>query len=327
MKDQIRVNQPVTTIFALESMQLRESKKASQKYLALGLSDKTGKISGFLWSNPEEAISELREGTLVSISGNSTISNDSLILNIEHIRTVDTSDVDIEDFLEIVPGGVDLWLGKLIALVETIKDPDCTRLIDAFLKDEIFMEFFKSSPGGLHIHHNYVGGLLEHTTNAMELGSLLADRHRGLIDKDILITGAFLHDIGKTREIFWGITKNYTTEGKLLGHIILGVRMLEERISRIPQFPIELTNLFLHMIASHHGNLEYGSPVRPATPEALALHMMEAADAKINHIYRHLNYSDPTRDWSGYDKIFETQIYQKKYARGNRPMSIVAAKN
>jgi 3'-5' exoribonuclease len=251
--------------------------------------------------------------------------NGSLIINIEQIRTVvDRSEVHIEDFWEIVPGGIDLWLRKLIDLIDSVEDVDCRILINAFLNDAKFMECFKTSPGGLHIHHNYVGGLLEHTTNAMGLVSQFSDRHPGLINRDILVTGAFLHDIGKTREILWDITKDYTTEGKLLGQIVLGVMMFKEKVSTIPKFPGDLSILLLHLIASHHGNLEYGSPVKPSTPEALALHMMEAADARINHMYRHLNSSDPDRDWSSYDKILETQIYQKKYAKNIRQTSLIA---
>ena len=323
-QDIISGNQQVTTFFALGSIQLRESKKNGQKYLNLGLSDKTGKIRGYLWNDPEDAASELKEGTLVKVRGISNIFNGSLIINVEQIRTAKRSEVDIEDFLEIVPGGVDLWLSKLTELIESVQDTDCRILMDAFLSDDRFMESFKTSPGGLHIHHNYVGGLLEHTTNAMVLVSQFSDLHPGLIDRDILVTGAFLHDIGKTREILWDITKDYTTEGKMLGHIILGVMMLKEKVSTIPKFPADLSTLLLHLIASHHGHLEYGSPVKPATPEAWALHVMEAADAKINHMYRHLNSSDPDKDWSCYDKILETQIYQKKYARNIQRTSLIA---
>ena len=243
-QDIISGNQQLTTFFALGSIQLRESKKNGQKFLTLGLSDKSGKIQGYLWNNPEETASELKEGTLVKVRGISNMFNGSLIINVEQIRTANRSEVDIEDFLEIVPGGIDLWLGKLTELIESVEDTDCRILMDAFLSDDRFMERFKTSPGGLQIHHNYVGGLIEHTTNAMGLVSQLSDRHPGLIDRDILVTGAFLHDIGKTREILWDITKDYTTEGKMLGHIILGVMMLKEKVSMIPKFQMTFLHCF-----------------------------------------------------------------------------------
>jgi 3'-5' exoribonuclease len=187
------------------------------------------------------------------------------------------------------------------------------------------MELFITAPGGISIHHNYVGGLLEHTTNSMELVSLFADRHSALLDKDLILTGTFLHDIGKTREIYWEVAKEYTTEGKLLGHITLGIMMLEEKLATLRGFPEELANRLRHMIVSHHGNLEFGSPVRPATPEALVLHLLEEADAKINHLYCHLGNCEPEKEWSNYDRILQTEIYQKRYASEVKKAAAVAA--
>lgn len=315
MKDQIRVNQQITTIFTLESIQLKKSKKNGRQYLVLTLSDKTGKISGYLWDDLEEATTVLKDGTLVQVTGISNVTNGSLIINIEQIRTVDRSDVDIEDFMEIVPGGVDLWLEKLKEVAATIGDANCKRLIKTFLDDQAFMEQFTTAPGGVSIHHDYIGGLLEHTVCTMEMVSLVADRHPGLLDKDLLMTGAFIHDIGKTREIRSDIVKEYTNDGKLLGHIILGILLLEEKLKATTGFPADLAIALRHMIAAHHGTLEYGSPVKPSIPEALVLHMVEGADAKINHVYRHLGNSDPEKDWSTYDRVLETAIYRKKYIK------------
>ena len=250
--------------------------------------------------------------------------NGSLTLKVEKIRQAQKEETDLRDFLETVPGGISLWHQRLVKAVGTIQDPHCRGLIDAFLSDTGFLELFITAPGGITIHHNYVGGLMEHTVCAMEMVSAVADRHPALLDRDQLTTAAFLHDIGKIREIYWEIAREYTTEGKLLGHIILGIMILEEKLSSLRDFPADLANRLRHMIASHHGSLAHGSPVKPSTAEALVLHHVEALDARINHLYRHLGCSDPEREWTGYDRILETEIYQKKYV-AKKDFSALAA--
>lgn len=323
MKKDIKPNQEVTTFFALESIQLRKSKNRNN-YLVLGLYDKTGRVNGYLWEDAVEMAARLKEKTIVKVMGRTDSYKGSMTLQIERIRTAEKNETDIRDFLEVVPGGVGVWHERLLKMVSTIQDNDCKTLLKAFLDDSGFLELFITSPGGLSIHHNYVGGLLEHTVGAMEMVSAMAERHPALLHRDQLITGAFLHDIGKTREIYWEIAREYTTEGKLLGHIVLGIMMLEEKLAMIKDFPVDLANRLRHMVASHHGSLDHGSPVKPSTAEALVLHLMEALDARINHLYRHLGYSDPEKDWTDYDRVLETAIYQKMY-RPSRDLSSLAA--
>lgn len=177
------------------------------------------------------------------------------------------------------------------------------------------MELFLTSPGGISIHHNYIGGLLEHTVGIMAQATLYADMHPALLDKDLLLTGAFLHDIGKTREIYWEIARERTTEGKLLGHIAIGLSLLEEKLRNLKSFPADLALLLKHLILSHHGTLEWGSPVRPSPAEAIVLHLLDNLDAKVNHLYCHLGISDPEAEWSPYDKVLNTEIYQKKFQK------------
>lgn len=308
MKKDIKPNEVITTFFALDSMQLKKSKN-QRHFLVLGLHDKTGKINAYLWEGPVEMAAALKEKTIVKVRAVATMFNNSLTLNIEQIREANEWETDIMDFLDVVPGGISYWHDRFVKITATIQNTDCRRLINAFLDDNGFMKRFSSVPGGLSVHHNYVGGLLEHTTSAMELVASFSERHLALIDKDQLITGAFLHDIGKTRELCFEIVKEYTTAGKLLGHITLGILLLEEKLAALKDFPEELAMRLRHMVVAHHGSLQFGSPVRPATPEAVALHLVEAADARVNHI----GNSDPARDWSSYDRILETEIYQKKY--------------
>jgi 3'-5' exoribonuclease len=324
MKKDIKPNQKVMTFFALESMQLRKSRNQNH-FLLLHLYDKTGRINGYLWDDPIEMAEKLQEKSFVKVRGVTSTPKDSLIITVERIRTAKKEEIDITDFLEMTPGGIIVWHERLLNSVETIQDAHCRKLIDAFLSDTAFLELFTTSPGGISVHHNYVGGLLDHTVSTMELVSLFADRHPALIDRDVLLTGAFLHDAGKTREIYWEIARQYTTKGKLLGHITLGIIMLEEKLRELMDFPPELADRLRHMIVAHHGTLEHGSPVRLSTPEALVLHLLEATDARINHLYRHTGKSDPNSEWSSYDRILETEIYQKKYSRNLQETLAVAA--
>ncbi len=314
MKKDIRPNEKITTFFALETMRLRKSKNKNN-FLELTMQDRTGKIKGYLWDNPVVAAATIREKSIVKVRGITNMINDSLIINVEKIRMAEKDEADLGDFLEVVQGGIDLWREKLMASVDLIRDAHCRRLVDTFLGDNEFLKLFTASPGGISIHHGYVGGLLEHTATIMAQAAETADRNPGLLDKDLLLTGAFLHDIGKTRELFWEIAREYTTEGKLLGHIAIGVLMLEEKISRLDGFPGDLALLLKHMLLSHHGELAFGSPIRPAIPEAVALNLLDNADAKINHMYKHLGFSNPDETWSGFDKILNTEIYQKRYMK------------
>lgn len=314
MKKDFKPNERITTFFALESMEIRRSKKMNY-FLLLNLHDRTGSIRGYLWTDPIETSALLSEKTYVKVRGITKLINDSIALEVEKIRTAEKEEIDIRDFLDVVPGGMDLWHNKLLGSVEQIKDLNCRQVVDAFLKDEGFLELFITSPAGKTFHHNYIGGLLEHTAGVMSQAALIADRNPALLDKDLILTGAFLHDIGKTREIYWELARNYTTEGKLLGHISIGVSLLEEKLCKIEGFPPDLALQLKHMMLSHHGELEFGSPVRPATPEALVLNLIDNTDAKISHLYCHLKNSNPNDDWSPHDRFLNRELYQRKFTK------------
>lgn len=326
MKKDIKATEEVTTFFALEAVQLKKSKKVQRYFLDLDLYDKSGRIKGYIWNEPATIAGTLKEKSFVKVRGIAKKMNNALILDVERIRTAEKHEVDMTDFLDIVPGGVEHWRKQLVDMAGTIKDRDCKRLIDALLSDEAFMELFLTLPAGITVHHNYIGGLLEHTVNSMMQAASIADKHSGLLNRDVLLTGAFLHDIGKTKEIYWEIAKEYTTEGKLLGHICIGLIMLEEKLAGLKDFPADLAVRLRHMIAAHHGTKEHGSPTLPATKEALVLHLIDNLDAKVNHLYCHLGNSDPNKEWSYFDRFLNTEIYQKGYAgRTLRAITEVAA--
>jgi hypothetical protein len=190
----------------------------------------------------------------------------------------------------------------------------CQDLVDAFIYDEEFMEVFLRSPAGISVHHDYIGGLLQHTTGVMSLAIFASLLYPETLNRDILVTGALIHDIGKCQELSGGVRWGYSREGRYLGHISIGVTLIEERIARLPHFPPELALSLKHMVLSHHGELEYGSPVKPATPEALVLHHLDGLDAKLNHILRTIEKAGTNPEKRAYSRILGTDVQREGYA-------------
>ncbi len=314
MRSDLKALEPVDTFFVLNSADLRNAKN-QKLYLAVTLNDKSGQISGYVWANPEEVAARLSGSTYVHVKGMAKAYNGALNLQIDSIKPAAEEEVDVSDFLQVVPGGIDLWQQRMYDRIGLVRDSTCKTLIYSFLSDPQFFEAFKLSPAGMTLHHNYAGGLLEHSVNTMSHAIHMAEHYPGILDRDLLITGSLLHDIGKVREMTGGITRSYTTEGKLMGHISIGQIMLEEKLGRMKEMSAETGLLLKHMILAHHGSLEFGSPVKPSTPEALALHHIENTDAKMNHIYGILKDSDPEKAWSSYDRHFGAEMYQRKPAK------------
>lgn len=312
MKKDIKPNQLINTYFILDAMDKRKSKD-NQYYLCLSLSDGSGKIKGYIWNEISHVENILKVNSFVKIRGFSKMINNSLIIHIENINMADKNEIDLSDFLQIVPGGIEYWKRLLLEQLDTVTDFNCKRLISLFIEDKTIMDAFYLAPAGISIHHNYIGGLLQHTVNVMSTCSHIADNYKGLINRDLLILGAFLHDIGKIKEYSLGLLRNFTKEGRLIGHIGIGLLILQEKISKLDYFPENLAMELKHMILSHHGDLQYGSCVRPSFPEAVALNLADTSDARLNHLDCHLSNSDLNQQWSPYDRILNTHILIDRY--------------
>jgi 3'-5' exoribonuclease len=289
MVKDIKPNEIITSIFAIDFFQLKQSKN-SDYYLFLKLCDKTGSIKGFIWHEALNIKDKLNENSYVKVTGITKVLGDSLVIDIFDITPIGKEEVDLRDFFETVKEGIDYWFQELINLVDLVKNDFCKELIFQFLNDQKIMRLFKTRPAGATIHHNYIGGLLQHTVNTMILLDKIADTYNEKLDRDLLLTGAFLHDIGKVEELKYDGTIRYTIKGELLGHITLGILLLEKKIERIRNFPYELALLLKHMVLSHHGKLEYGSPVQPKIPEAKVLSIIEGTDAEINNKVQSTRY-------------------------------------
>jgi len=197
-----------------------------------------------------------------------------------------------------------------LILLERVTDTYLAALVDRFFKDTETLDSFKKMPAAKSVHHAYVGGLLEHTLSIVRLSVLVGDYYKDLVNTQHLIMGALFHDLGKVKEMQAGTGLEYTDSGKLLGHLLLGVEMLNKYISEIDGFPEDLKYLISHLIVSHHGLLEYGSPKKPKTPEAFILHHLDDMDAKLNTFFSIFERDGVEKGWSGYDRLLERQLFK-----------------
>ncbi|MEJ5226817.1 HD domain-containing protein [Thermodesulfovibrio sp.] len=316
----IKPNYFVDSVFLLDSFEVRKDRN-NKKYILLNLRDKSGSIKGFIWNSSLEVFEKLIIKTFLKITGYARCFYNSLMIDVYDWRYAKWDEVDMKDFIEVVKEGINYWYSKFLEITEQIEDEYCRLIMELFLSDEEFMKIFKTRAAGISIHHNYIGGLLEHTVSTMSLSALTADKYPDVLDKSILITGAFLHDIGKTKELSGNVSIEYTTEGELLGHITLGVLMLEEKIGLFGDFPKELALHLKHIILSHHGKLEYGSPVAPKTPEAIVVCTLEGIDAKFNHLYRIVKNSSTQKVKSFYDNFLDSKILTDKLYKNSKNLS------
>jgi 3'-5' exoribonuclease len=255
--------------------------KTNKPYLSLILGDKTGQLEGRVWEPGDPRIAkDFERGDVVKARGSASRFEDRLQMKIDQIRVALPNEVDKSDLLPSTACDVaELWQ-QLLGCVESFTNPDLKRLLTAMLADPALADAYRQAPAARQLHHAWLGGLLEHVVSLLTLADRVAT-HYPLLDRDLLMTGVILHDIGKLRELSWETGFDYTVEGVLLGHIQIGTALVERAIDSLPNFPPRLKTLVLHMILSHHGKLEFGSPKLPMIPEALALSFLDDLDAKM----------------------------------------------
>jgi len=270
-------NQVVTGFFAVTVKQVR-SRKDGAPYFALTLGDCTGQIECRMWEVADAQ--EFDAGDVVKARGQVSRYQDRLQLTLDKIRRADSSEFDLGDFVPKTSRDIDELWAELNGYVASFTNSHLQALLRAFLDDPEIAQALKSAPAAKSMHHAWVGGLLEHIVSLLGISDLAA-RHYTEINRDLLLTGVVLHDIGKLHELRWGTSFDYTLEGQLIGHISIGVVMVEKRLASLPDFPENLRVLVEHIILSHHGKYEFGSPKLPMIPEALLLHYLDDLDAKM----------------------------------------------
>ncbi len=308
--DQLCEGEGIISFFLVRSKQILTT-KAGKPYISLTLQDKTGNIPARVWDNAAELGDQFKLNDVVKIEATVETYNHQLQLIVRRLRPAADEEFELSDFVPHSTHDIEEMYLELCSFIESIENPHLKNLLDAFFQDEDFLKEFKSSSAARFIHHVHVGGLLEHSLSTARLCEYLTTQYESL-DADLLITMAILHDIGKVKELEMSPAINYTEEGNLLGHITLGIQMVGERIGQLPDFPPNLRMLIEHMILSHHGQSEWGSPIKPMFLEAEVLHRADDMDVKVDIITRALAEDrDPDSPWTAYHRALDRVLYKK----------------
>ena len=270
----------VTTFMAVSSLSVREKRGNGGQYLALTLSDKTGSMEARMWEEFASALETCTEGCYVKVQGQVAKYNGKYQITLTRMRLAASSEIEPADFVPTTKFNVDEMWSELRGYVDEFRNADLRRLVFAFLDDEALGAAYREAPAAKMLHHAWIGGLLEHVVTLVRVCRATAPFYPE-VDPDLLVTGAVLHDIGKVRELSWGSSFSYTLEGQMIGHISIAQGMLREKVRGLPDFPEKLRILVEHMILSHHGKYEFGSPKLPMTPEALLLSALDDLEAKM----------------------------------------------
>ena len=276
-------------------------------YDNLLLQDKTGTLDGKIWDPNSQGIADYDEKDFIEVVGDVITYNNNLQLNIKQLRIASEGDYNPADYMPTSEKSVDMMYEELLTYIRGISNEYLRRAVEYyFVNDEAFIKKFKGHSAAKTVHHGFAGGLLEHTLSVVHLCEYFAGAY-DIINKDLLIASAVCHDIGKTKELSSFPDNDYTDEGQLIGHIVIGVEMLSDAIRTIPDFPEVLANEWKHCIIAHHGELEFGSPKKPALAEAMALNPADNADAKMQTLKEIFKDKKGT-DWLGYNRLFESNL-------------------
>lgn len=281
--------------------------KNGKPYDSLILQDKTGTLDTKVWEPYSPGIGDYEAGDYIEVTGDVITFNGAKQAKLSRIRKCQEGEYDPADYLPCTKKDIGKMYEQVLAYVNGTENVYLKKLLQAFfVEDEDFIKAFKNSSAAKTVHHGFIGGLLEHTLSVTNMCQYLASAYP-LVKKDLLIAASLCHDIGKIREISAFPANDYTDEGQLLGHIVMGIEMVSEKIREIDGFPVQLAGELKHCIAAHHGELEYGSPKKPALIEAVALNFADNTDAKMETMTEIIENAD-SADWLGYNKFLETNV-------------------
>lgn len=297
----------VSDVYLCKSKQIALT-KAGKEYGNLILQDKTGTVDSKIWDLGSPGVGNFEAMDYVYVDADVTVFQNVNQLNVKRIRKADEGEYIPGDYLPVSSKDIGKMYEELVAVIRSIKNPYLNKLASSyFIEDKVFAKDFQFHSAAKSVHHGFVGGLLEHTLSVVKLCDYYAGYYPG-INRDLLLTAAMFHDIGKTKELSVFPENDYTDDGQLLGHIVIGTEMIGERIRTIPGFPDKLATELKHCILSHHGELEYGSPKKPALIEALALNFADNTDAKMETMLEILHGAGDNQGWLGYSRLMETNV-------------------
>lgn len=318
-------NKVVTASFVVANKQIKP-KKNGELYLSLTLADKSGHIEAKMWDNVAEVLYAFEQNDFIKLKGLVNKYNGRFQLTIHKLRKMEESEIDFADYLPKTTKDVEQLWQALAGFVASFQDPHLKALLEAFMADPEIAAAYKRAPAAKTMHHAFIGGLLDHVVSLCTSCDLVS-RNYPQIDRDLLLTGAFLHDIGKVHELSYQRSFSYTTRGQLLGHMIIELEMLHAKIEGVNKtaaapFPAELKALIEHMIISHHGHYEFGSPKLPMFPEALMLHYLDDLDSKMEAMRAHFEReAEVESEWTGYNGALERPLLNPKkfLAKAEKP--------
>lgn len=297
----------ISDIYLCKTKQIQLT-KTGKEYGNLILQDKTGTIEAKIWDLSSPGVGEFDAMDYVHIEADVTLFQNANQLNVRRIRTAREGEYVEADYLPVSKKEIGKMYEELLGFVRSVKNPWLNQLLSGyFVEDKEFAKAFQFHSAAKTVHHGFVGGLLEHTLSVVKLCDYYAGYYKTL-NRDLLLTAAMFHDIGKMQELSRFPENDYTDDGQLLGHIMIGTEMISERIRQIPDFPPRLASELKHCILAHHGELEYGSPKKPALLEALALNFADNTDAKMETMIEALAAGGTNKSWLGYNRLLETNI-------------------
>lgn len=307
--DQIQDRDEVEGLFLLRSLDLAVAKNG-KPYLVLKLIDRTGEVEGRVWDNADALAQTCKKDDFVFLRGRASIYMGKMQVVVKSLLRQDEESIDLSDFLPVSTVSRTELESRLRQKIDGLTSSHLKRLLVSFVEKPGFIDDYCSAPAAKTMHHAYLGGLLEHSLAVADLAEDVCRRY-GDLNLDLIITGALLHDVGKIRELQYRRSFEYTDAGKLLGHIMLGLQMVDEQIATIENFPEAEAMHLKHMLLSHHGQYEYGSPKRPKTLEAIILSYVDDLDSKINGVRTHLEKEQHnSSSWSQYHRLYDRYFYK-----------------
>lgn len=321
----LQPNVLATGVFLVQQKEIRQ-KKTGEPYLSLTLCDRSGDIDSKMWDNVTDVMNVFDRDGFIKVRGTMQIFQNRPQFTIHRLAPVPDSEIDIADFLPASKRDRDEMFREVQALVAGMTNPYLKRLLENIFTDEAIALAYKTAPAAKSVHHGWIGGLIEHVLSLCKLARFTASHYPG-VDFDLLLTGVFLHDIGKIYELTYARNLGYSSVGQLLGHITIGIRMVEDAARKVPGFPPELLDLVEHMILSHHGQLEFGSPKLPMFLEALLLHQIDNLDSKMETMRCHIEKDrQATGLWTGWNAPLERIVLKKQQFLNPLPHAAGAGK-
>jgi 3'-5' exoribonuclease len=311
---QMADGEAVDEVFLVSDKQLRANRNGNL-YLQMELRDRSTAMSARLWNVGEHLFRSFDTGDFLQVKGKVQLFQGALQMILSHIERVESEKVQLGEFLPHTEHDVSKLLERLRGSLRRLGNPHLKALAECFLMDDRFLSDFSQTPAGVRNHHAYIGGLLEHVVTLLDAAERILPLYPHL-DRDLLLIGIFLHDAGKVRELSCSRAFAYTDEGQLIGHIVIGVEMLNEKVKQVPDltgepFPTELLLRIKHMIVSHHGTYEFGAPKLPMTPEAIALHYLDNLDAKIHSFTRDIREDrNASSAWTPFNQSLQRRLFK-----------------